>query len=250
MTLDGGSIGTILEVYRPERAALLDLLRSLAPDDWSSPTECPAYDVQGIATHVLGDDLSLLSRQRDAAPNGLIAVAEELPGADFRTLLDTFNDRWVSAAAFLSTDLLCTLLELTGEWTAAHYEAVDPEAPGEPVGFFGASGPSSPFWHAIAREYVERWIHHSQILRALGRPSLADPTFLDAGIAVVGAAFALPATIPTTADAAYRLGPIEVGDAQQTADILTRGRTVAEVEAAIAGPADAVALFASVAGRT
>jgi hypothetical protein len=24
-------------------------------------------------------------------------------------------------------------------------------------------GESSPFWHAIAREYLERWAHHSQI---------------------------------------------------------------------------------------
>ena len=99
-------ISTVLAVLRPERAALVELLESLAADDWTRPTECPAYTVKGIATQVLGDDLSLLSRQRDAAENGLLQMAGELAGADLRTLLDAFNDRWVAAARFLSNELM------------------------------------------------------------------------------------------------------------------------------------------------
>ena len=49
----------------PERAALLELLRSLGASEWDQPTECPAWTVKGIALHILGDDVSLLSRQRD-----------------------------------------------------------------------------------------------------------------------------------------------------------------------------------------
>jgi uncharacterized protein (TIGR03083 family) len=94
--LDSSSISGVLQTYRPERDALVELLASLSPDDWTQPTECPAYSVKGIATHVLGDDLSLLSRQRDGAVQGLVYMAEELPGADFRTLLDAFNDQWVT----------------------------------------------------------------------------------------------------------------------------------------------------------
>src|SRR5438477_224925 len=127
----------------------------------------PIADQPEACRIALGDDLSLLSRQRDGAEPGLSSLAGELPGVDFRTLLDTFNDRWVAAAGFLSTELVTELLSRTGEWTAAYYGAVDPDAPGEPVGFFGSRGESSPFWHAIAREYVERWVHHSQIRRAL-----------------------------------------------------------------------------------
>ena len=51
----------------PERAAFVDLLDALAPAQWDLPTECPAWTVKGVALHVLGDDLSLLSRQRDAS---------------------------------------------------------------------------------------------------------------------------------------------------------------------------------------
>jgi Mycothiol maleylpyruvate isomerase N-terminal domain len=70
--IDSSSIGVVLQAYRPERDALLELLRELAPRDWTRPTECPAYPIKGIATHVLGDDLSLLSRQRDGAVQGLL----------------------------------------------------------------------------------------------------------------------------------------------------------------------------------
>jgi len=248
--LDASSISVVLNVYRPERASLLELLGGLSGEDWQSPTECPAYTVRGVATHVLGDDLSLLSRQRDGAKDGVSLLAAELPGADFRTLLDTFNDRWVAAAEFLSTELLMELLRLTGEWTAAYYAAVDPESPGEAVGLFGAQQEAiSPFWQAIAREYLERWIHHSQVRRALGISSLAEQRFLVPGIEVASAIARMEPGIPTGPNGAWTLGPVVLGPAQQAADILTRAHTSDEVRELVGGPADIVALFAAVAGR-
>src|SRR5947207_1314611 len=127
--LDADSISIVLDALEPERARLLETLGHITSDDWARATECPSYTVKGIATHILGDDLSLLSRQRDQAENGLIQVATELPGTDFRTLLNTFNDRWVNGAAFLSIELVTELLRLTGAWTADYYRAVDPHAP-------------------------------------------------------------------------------------------------------------------------
>lgn len=247
--LNASSISVVLDALRPERDALLDLLRQLDGEDWGRPTECPAYTVKGIATHVLGDDLSLLSRQRDGAENGLMQVATELPGADFRTLLDAFNDRWVAAARFLSPELVIELLRITGEQTAAYYDAVDPDAPGEPVGFFGPPGASSPFWHAIAREYVERWVHHAQVRRALGLGSPAARPFLHVGIEVVAAAGRVEPGIPTEDDGPWMLGPVELGPAQQAADILTRAHTADEVSRLVTGPPEAVELLAAIAGR-
>ena len=84
----------VVEVLDVERALFLDLLRSVESDEWRRPTECPAYDVQGIAAHLLGDDLSLLSRQRDAAPPGLLAVLQD--GDDLGSALDRFNDQWAN----------------------------------------------------------------------------------------------------------------------------------------------------------
>lgn len=248
--LDADSIDLVLRQLRPERSALLGLLEALDPEQWGQPTECPLYSVKGVATHVLGDDLSLLSRQRDEAENGLLLLARELPGVDFRTLLDTFNDRWVAAAAFLSTNLVIELLQRTGEWTASYYEAVDPAAPGEPVGFFGATGSSSPFWQAIAREFVERWVHHSQIRRAIGLVSLSDHEFLSVGVAVAAAAAGVGVGAPEGEEGSWSLGPIELGSSQRTADILTRAHTADEVRSLASGPRDAVELLAGFAGRS
>lgn len=225
------------------------MLESLGAEDWVRPTECPAYTVQGIATHVLGDDLSLLSRQRDGAENGLLQLAIEVPGADFRSLLDAFNDRWVAAAQFFSTDLLIELLRLAGEWTSVFYETVDPESLGEPVAFFGAQGSSSPYWHAIAREYMERWVHHSQIRRALGLESAASEPLLRAGVEVAATAAGVEPEIPSNGDGHWALGPVVLGPAQQTADILTRAHTAEQVRSLVNGPAGAVELLARFAGR-
>src|SRR3954463_16434268 len=108
----------------PERAVLLELLRGMSADDWDKPTECPAWTVKGIALHILGDDFSLLSRQRDASVDGLALWAPRHPGVDFRTLLDTFNEDWVDSARFLSTQVLVDLLRVTGDWTHKWYADV------------------------------------------------------------------------------------------------------------------------------
>ena len=248
--LDSSTISVILDVYRPERDTLVALLGGLTPSEWDRPTECPAYTVKGVATHVLGDDLSLLSRQRDAAQDGLSLLAPEMPEADFRAVLDAFNDRWVATTRFLSTTLLLELLRLTGEWTAAYYESVDPDAPGEPVGLFGAGrDATSAFWQAIAREYLERWVHHSQIRRALGLPSLSEQRFLGPGIEVAGGIARLEPAVPAGSGGDWSLGPIILGPAQQAADVVTRAYTPDEVRQLVSGPRQIVDLFAAVAGR-
>jgi uncharacterized protein (TIGR03083 family) len=157
----------------PERAALLDLLRGLTADDWMRPTECPAWTVQQVALHILGDDLSLLARQRDATPRqGLILYGESRPGLTFMQLLDGFNEQWVTASTFLSSELLIALLQLVGEWSDNFYCDVGLDTVSrEPVGFFAQTMPS-PYWQLIAREYAERVIHQSQIRRAIGAPEL------------------------------------------------------------------------------
>jgi len=244
--IDGHTISAVIEVLIPERAALLELLAGLAPDEWERTTECPAYSVKGIASHVLGDDLSLLSRQRDGALPGLFVVAEKMPGADFRALLDAFNDQWVEATRFLSGSMLIELLRWSGEQTAAFYEAVDPMLMGEPVPMFAPpAGEGSPFWQAIGREYLERWSHHSQIRRALGRSSLADAPFLSVGARVVAAIVGESVMSPDTHDGDWSIGPVVLGPTAQAADVLTLAFTQDEVRRRLRGPSEPVAAFAA-----
>ncbi len=161
----------VTSALAPERSALLGLLSGLSPDDWERPTECPAWTVKQLALHILGDDLSLLARQRDATPKqGLVLYAETHPGLTFVQLLDGFNEQWVTASTFLSPGLLISLLQLVGEWSDDFYCNVGLDTiAAEPVGFF-AQTKLSPYWQLIAREYVERVVHQSQIRRAVGAP--------------------------------------------------------------------------------
>src|SRR3954469_4286631 len=162
-----------------------------------------------------------------------------MPGSEFRTLLDTFNDRWVGTGRFFSINVLMELLRETGGLTIEYYEAVDPGAPGEPVGFFGVRrGQSSPFWHAIGREYIERWVHHSQIRRALSLPSVSDRDFLVPGVEVTAAAMRLNPRTPATGDGEWGFGEVVLGSSQQAADILTRAHTTREIHALAKGAGD------------
>jgi uncharacterized protein (TIGR03083 family) len=251
--IDAATISNVLGAYLPERARLIQLLADLDDEQWALATECPAYSVKGVVSHILGDDLSLLSRQRDGAAPGLVGMAERMPGADFRALLDGFNDQWVEATRFLSTTLLIELLDLAGHWTYRYYCDVDPAAPGEPVPMFGVGfGDSSPFWHAIAREYLERWAHHSQIRRALGLGSLAEAPFLETGHAIIATVAGAPTegTIPPVDnDSMWTIGPIVLGGRSQAADILTLGHSAQEVTALVEGPHDLVREFAARVGR-
>jgi uncharacterized protein (TIGR03083 family) len=45
---------TAMRLAAAEYGRFEELLRSLAPADWSRPTDCPAWDVRAVAGHVLG----------------------------------------------------------------------------------------------------------------------------------------------------------------------------------------------------
>lgn len=177
---------------RDERRALLELLGGLSIDAWQLPTECPKWTVHGLVLHILGDDLSLLSRQRDGAPSGLITVAHRGAAKDFRGLLDTFNEEWVAAASFLSPELLCELLRLTDGWTSGWYAEVPPDRLGEAVVWLGPE--PAPYWLIAAREYVERWVHHQQLARATDSPGPGDEATLRA---VEAMSYGLPRLLGT-----------------------------------------------------
>lgn len=191
----------VIGSLRAERQALLVLLGSLQGAEWDLPTECPAWSVKGVVLHVLGDDLSLLSRQRDRVTNSLELMAREEPDWDFRHLLNGFNEAWVHRARFMSPLLVTELLELTGELTADFYAAVDADLLGEPVPFVGPT--PAPYWLIAAREYTERWIHHLQVARATERPGPVEARFVAPAMAAMMRGFpAAMSAMPAGPDAA------------------------------------------------
>ncbi|CAM01586.1 maleylpyruvate isomerase N-terminal domain-containing protein [Saccharopolyspora erythraea] len=56
-------------LFTPERARLLELLRSLERADWREES-VPGWTIRDLAAHVLGDDYGRISRDRDHHADG------------------------------------------------------------------------------------------------------------------------------------------------------------------------------------
>ncbi len=176
---------TTAPLFPEERARLLDLLATLTPEQWDSPTICPGWSVKDIAAHLLGDDLGKISRERD----GFFAT-QPLPGEDILTLVNRINGEWVQATRRLSPRLLCELLDVSGKLLFPVFASADLFALGNAVSWVGPD--PAPVWLDIAREYTERWLHQQQIRDALGVAGLTDPHFFAPVLATF--VWALPKT--------------------------------------------------------
>ncbi len=194
-----------LHLFPGERAALLDLLSALSPDEWAAPTACPGWSVKDVAAHLLGDDFGRLSRGRDGFANPDFAT-----GLDISTLpgliaaIDRQNAIWVEAMRRVSPELLIDMLELSGRQTTEYFAALDLEAIGMPVDWVGPE--SAPVWLDVAREYTERWVHQQHIRDAVDRPGLKEREWFGPVVEtfVLGLPRAL-ASAPAGAGASFRL---------------------------------------------
>ena len=115
-----------------------------------------------MAAHLLGNDLSRLSRSRDG-----LASAGPVADQTLGEFLARWNDTWVAAAARISPAVLVSLLETSSAQVLAFWRSRDLAAFGERVSW---SGPEpAPVWLDCARELTEDWIHQRQIREATGR---------------------------------------------------------------------------------
>jgi uncharacterized protein (TIGR03083 family) len=166
-----------MDLFVAERRELLDLLNVLTPTDWLAPTACAGWSVHDVALHLLGGDLSLLSRLRDNYSYegfGSGFDISTLPG--LVAAVDRNNARWVDGMRRLSPRLLMDLLRFSGEETAAYVRGLDLNVLGGPVDWAGPE--PAGLWLHIAREYTERWHHQQHIRDAVGRPGLKEPKWL------------------------------------------------------------------------
>lgn len=162
----------IVDRFAPLRAHLLTLLAELHEDDWERPTAAPRWSVKDVAAHLLGGDISILSRKRDD-----FRSTQKINSYDqLVELVDRLNWEWVSSARRLSPRLLRELLAFCGPEVEACFASLDPMSMGGPVSWAGPD--PVPVWFDLAREFTERWHHQQQIRDATGRPPLYDPYFL------------------------------------------------------------------------
>jgi len=119
---------TVADRFAPLRGRLQTLLAELKEDDWGRPTAAPGWSVKDVATHLLGGDIGILSRERDGRSNaGSIAYPELVE------LVNRLNAEWVIAARRMSPRLLCDLLAHTGQQVEAYFQSLDIDVTGGPV---------------------------------------------------------------------------------------------------------------------
>jgi uncharacterized protein (TIGR03083 family) len=110
-------IGDVRPITRPETVVLAEaetarmvaLLRSLAPEEWALPTDCPAWDVRAMAGHVLGMTEGFMGLRRMAA---MMWAAQRAPGNE--PMIDKLTAIQVAANADLEPAELVRRMEVAG----------------------------------------------------------------------------------------------------------------------------------------
>jgi uncharacterized protein (TIGR03083 family) len=156
------------QLYRKLEGMLIELLRSLSPEDWERQTVSPRWKVKDVAAHLLDTQLRKLSLARD----GYVSERVEIRSPqELAALINRLNDEGVRLYRRLSPAVLIELMEVASEESAAYHQSLDPYAKA-PFGVSWAGEQESANWFDTARELTERWHHQQQIRMAVDRPGI------------------------------------------------------------------------------
>lgn len=159
----------VLPLFEILDSRLLELLKSLTPDEWKAPTVAKLWTVKDIAAHLLDGSLRGLSISRDGyfgEPAENINSYQELVA-----YLNKLNSNWVTATRRLSPQVLIELLEIASRQYTRHLQQLNPEA--DAVFAVAWAGQEvSANWFHIAREYTEKFLHQQQIRDAVNKPGI------------------------------------------------------------------------------
>jgi len=158
-------------LLRKVDAHLIDLLRSLTPDEWDLQTIAPAWKVRDVAGHLLDTALRKLSMVRDS---NFVETVEIRSPADVVSLVNRLNREGVAVYRRLSPAILIELMTAACNQSADFHESLDPFAPAA-FSVSWAGEDRSLNWFDTARELTERWHHQQQIRLATNRPGLMTP---------------------------------------------------------------------------
>ena len=148
---------------------LLDLLRSLTPDDWDTQTVARAWTVKDVAAHLHDTQLRRLSIGRDgffADPPPRISTNEELV-----EYINRLNREGVDMYRRLSPTVLISMMEIACRQMSDYLQSLDPMEEAK-TGVSWAGEARSANWFDTAREFTERWHHQQQIRLATGKPGI------------------------------------------------------------------------------
>src|SRR5260370_13404024 len=105
---------------------LIDLLRSLAADEWNKQTIAPLWKVRDGEAHLLDTSLRKLSLVRDSCYVDLVSVQSP---QDLVALVNRLNLEGVTVYRRLSPPVLIDLMKMACEQTATFHHSLNPFAP-------------------------------------------------------------------------------------------------------------------------
>jgi uncharacterized protein (TIGR03083 family) len=154
---------------RTEYARFADLLRSLDPDDWARPTDCPLWDVRAMAGHSAGM-MATFTGFRTLM--GAMRVATKEAKRSGTPMIDVMTATQVADNARLSTTELIAKIDDTGP-KAARWRATRP-SPFRKMPIKEEVGGVPETWRIgyLLDVILTRdpWMHRVDIALAAGRP--------------------------------------------------------------------------------
>jgi uncharacterized protein (TIGR03083 family) len=152
---------------------LIELLRSLTPQEWKKQTLAPKWKVKDVAAHLLDTQLRKLaaSRNRHTHENPKITS-----NADLVALINRLNAEGVQKYRQLSAGELIAKMESASRESAEYHRSLDPFAPAM-FSVSWAGEDESANWFDTAREFTERWHHQQQIRLAVEKPGIMTREF-------------------------------------------------------------------------
>ena len=153
---------------RAEYARMSSQLRSLAPDEWSRPTDCPLWDVRAVAGHSLGMMATFTGFRRLFGAMGAATKTSKREGCP---MVDALTARQVADHADLSTDELIARTDGIGP-RAAHWRAKAPWLFRKMPMKQEVGGTAETWRMAYLLDTIltrDPWMHRVDIARATGR---------------------------------------------------------------------------------
>ncbi|MBC7885775.1 MAG: maleylpyruvate isomerase N-terminal domain-containing protein [Saprospiraceae bacterium] len=152
---------------------LIDLMKSLTPEEWKKQTIAKLWTVKDVVAHLLDGNIRVLSMLRDHY-YGEQTNATTYP--DLVDYLNGLNADWVKAMKRVSPTMLIYLHEMTGPSYCSYYKSLQPFDT-SPFAVNWAGETQSTNRMHIAREYTEKWLHQQQIRDAIGNTDLMTKEF-------------------------------------------------------------------------
>jgi uncharacterized protein (TIGR03083 family) len=152
---------------------LIELLNSLAAEDWEKQTLAPKWQVKDVAAHLLDTQIRKLAAARHGyKPEN----SKRLSPEKLVTLINSLNAEGVLQYRRLPPEELISWMEEASTESAEYHQGLDPLGTAMfPVSWAGEE--ESANWFDTAREFTERWHHQQQIRLAVNQPGIMTREF-------------------------------------------------------------------------